>query len=94
MTELINQTECAIMEWEYTRTREELNKRVPDIDAINYRRLAYLLIETRRAAYKAAGVKRTLRNVLDEFDVGYDTYYDWREKWYRLLPSNVKNLVR
>ena len=95
MKHSINPTEYAIMEMVYRSSVQELNKhkRVPSIDHIHYRRLAYFLIEARRAAYQVANVKRTLKNVLDEFEVGYDAYYDWREKWHRFLPSNVKILI-
>ena len=93
MKETINPTECAIIELVRQKTTNELGKRVPCIDDIDYRRLAYLLIETRRAAYKATGVKRTLIRVLNEFHICDDTYYEWRLKWYTLLPDAIKNLV-
>lgn len=42
---IINQTERAIVEYVRERTKEELSKRIPCIDNIDYRRLTYLLIE-------------------------------------------------
>lgn len=93
MTDSINPTERAIMEIVHNKTKNELQKRVPEIDAIHYRRLAYFLIETRRATYIENGCKRTLASILNEFGIDKSTYYDWHEKWHRLLPSNVKNLI-
>ena len=28
--------------------------------------------------------------LIEKFDVGYDAYYDWREKWSKLLPPYIK----
>ena len=89
-----NDLERAIMLIVRDMTNEQLAKRVPMIDPIDYRRLAYFLIETRRAAYKEAHIKRTLKSVLDEFDVEYHTYYNWREKWYLLLPRAIRILIK
>ena len=95
MKETINPTECAIIELVRQKTTSELGRRVPCIDNIDYRRLAYLLIETRRAAYKENGTPHTLISVLHEFNVQKcDTYYEWRLKWYRLLPEHIKRYVR
>ena len=82
------------MQLEQTNMQQKLTKSVFSIDPIDYRRLAYLLIETRRAAYKNAHIKRTLKSVLDEFDVEYHTYYNWREKWYLLLPHAIRILLK
>jgi len=70
--------------------KQQLTRTIPSIPAFNHRRLAYFLIETRRAAYKEAHIKRTLKQVLDEFEVEYHTYYNWREKWYLLLPRAIR----
>ena len=51
---IINQTERAIVECVRERTGEELSKRIPCIDNIDYRRLTYLLIEDRMAMYEEA----------------------------------------
>ena len=51
---IINQTERAIVEYVRERTKEELSKRIPCIDNIDYRRLTYLLIEDRMAMYEEA----------------------------------------
>ena len=86
----INSLELAIMELEFNRTTHELTRYVPSIDDIFAQRLTYFLIETRRAAFAQANQMSTLKNILAYFHVSYMTYYDWRFKWYHLLPSNVK----
>lgn len=63
-------------------TTKQLSKRVLDIPTIDYRRLTYCLIEDRIAAYKAAGIKRTLDNVLTEFGITKKAYYSWYEKYH------------
>ena len=86
----INNLELAIMELEFKRTTHELTRIIPSINPIFAQRLTYFLVETRRAAFAQAGQSITLRQVLAYFHVTYMTYYDWRFKWYHLLPSNVK----
>ncbi len=90
MLNSINPTELAHIELEFTRMQHALTRTIPPIDELRARRLTYFLIETRRAAYGEAHVRKSLKDVLDEFDVGYDAYYDWREKWYLLLPAYIK----
>ena len=90
----INSTELAHMDVEQNIMKQLISKTVISVDSIDYRRLAYFLIETRRVAYKEAHIKRTLKSVLDEFDVEYHTYYNWREKWYLLLPRAIRSLVK
>ena len=68
----------------------ELRKRHPDIPSLNYRKIAYLIIETIRTCATEAGVKYTLQEVLDKFGIKYDTYYDWDAKWHRCLPDWIK----
>lgn len=92
--ESINPIEFAHMKLEYSIIREALTKNIPSVGALRSRRMTYLLIETRRAAYGEAGSPQTLKKVLDQFDVGYDAYYDWREKWYLLLPNWVKKWAK
>ena len=92
--EPITATELAFMEYEFEKTTRELTRRIPSIDSIYRQRLIYFLFETRRAAYKAAGVKRTLKSFYVEFSINKDTYYDWQFKWYHLLPSNVKKWLK
>ena len=77
-----NHFERAIMHVMRDMTSEQLAKRVPDIPAMDYRRLTYCLIEDRIAAYKAAGIKHTLDNVLAEFGITKKAYYSWYEKYY------------
>lgn len=86
----INPLEFAFMELEFNRTTHELTRYVPSINHIFAQRLTYFLIETRRAAFAQARQTATLKDILDYFHVTYMTYYDWRFKWYHLLPSNVK----
>ena len=90
MTTTINHFECAIMHVMRDMTSEQLAKRVPDIPAMDYRRLTYCLIEDRIAAYKAAGIKRTLDNVLTEFGITKKAYYSWYEK-YHFFYKQCKN---
>lgn len=94
MTEQLTQTELMVIDYEFKRTMRELSRIIPSVDPVDHRRLTYLLIETRRAAYKAARVKRTLGSLLNDFGISDDTYYDWRLKWYSLLPEHIKNLVK
>lgn len=75
--------ERAIVELVREKTNEQLSKRVPDIPNLDYRRLTYCLIEDRIAAYKAAGIKLTLDEVLLEFGItSKQTYYNWYEKYH------------
>ena len=83
-----------VIDFEFNRTMRELSKIIPSVDPVDHRRLTYLLIETRRAAYKTAHVKRTLGSLLNDFGISDDTYYDWRIKWHRFLPEHIKNLVK
>lgn len=94
MTSQLTQTELMVIDYEFNRTMRELSKIIPSIDPVNHRRLTYMLIETRRAAYKAAGVKCTLRDILLDFGISDDTYYDWRLQWYRLLPEYIKKRIK
>lgn len=90
MTSKQNPFECAIMHVMRDMTSEQLAKRVPDIPAMDYRRLTYCLIEDRIAAYKAAGIKHTLDNVLTEFGITKKAYYSWYEK-YHFIYKQCKN---
>lgn len=72
----------------------ELRKNYPFIPSINYRKLAYLIIETIRACAKEVERKYNLQEVLDKFDIKYDTYYAWDEKWHQYLPEWIKNYRR
>ena len=82
-----------VIDYEFNRTMRELSKIIPSIDSLDYRRLTYLIIETRRAAYRAASIKRTLGDLLLDFGISDDTYYDWRMKWHRYLPDYIKKLA-
>ncbi len=85
---IINQTERAIVEYVRERTKEELSKRIPCIDNIDYRRLTYLLIEDRMAMYKEAGIEKTIPDVLTEFGINSPhTYYNWYEKWHKVYQA-------
>ena len=85
---IINQTDRAIVECVRERTREELAKRVPSIDNIDYRRLTYLLIEDRMAMYEEAKVDETIPTILAEFGINSPhTYYNWYEKWHKVYQA-------
>jgi hypothetical protein len=89
----INPTEQALIETMLQFSIQQINSIIPHADHIHRQRLTYFLIETRRAAYKALCIKKTMLNVLSEFDVSRPTYDDWYSKWHRFLPSNVKILL-
>ena len=78
----INPFERAIMQVMRDKTYEQLSKRVPDIPAMDYRRLTFCLIQDRIAAYKDAKIKHTLEDVLTEFGITKKAYYNWYEKYH------------
>ena len=83
MTTEINPFERATIDTVRDMTNEQLAKRVPTIPMIDYRRLTYCLIEDRIVAYKDAGIKRSLDEVLLEFGItSRQTYYNWYEKYH------------
>ena len=85
---IINQTERAIVEYVRERTKEELSKRIPCIDNIDYRRLTYLLIEDRMAMYEEAKVDEPIPTILAEFGINSpNTYYNWYEKWHKVYQA-------
>lgn len=85
---MINQTERAIVEYVRERTKEELSKRIPCIDNIDYRRLTYLLIEDRMTMYEEAKVDATIPTILAEFGINSpNTYYNWYEKWHKVYQA-------
>lgn len=88
MTPQPNQFETATRKVVLERTEQQLTKRVPDIPAIDYRRLTFFLIEDRIAAYKNAEIDRTLDAVLLEFGItARQTYYNWYEKYHRYYQA-------
>lgn len=78
----INPFERAIIHLMRDKTYEQLSKRVPDIPAMDYRRLTFCLIQDRIAAYKDAKIKHTLEDVLTEFGITKKAYYNWCEKYH------------
>ena len=83
MTTTINPIERAMVRVVHEMIDEQLTKRVPDIPAMDIRRLTYCLIEDRIAAYKVAGIKRSLDEILTEFGItSKQTYYNWYEKYH------------
>ena len=78
----INPFERAIIHLMRDKTYEQLSKRIPDIPAMDYRRLTLCLIQDRIAAYKAAGIKYTLNDVLSDFGISTTAYYAWYEKYH------------
>ena len=89
----INPTELVLIETMLQISIRQINSIIPHADHIHRQRLTYFLIETRRAAYKSLCIKKTMLDVLAEFDVSRPTYDDWYAKWHRFLPSNVKILL-
>ena len=89
----INPTELAIINTMLQISIEQINSIISHADHIHRQRLTYFLIETRRASYKSLRIKKTMLDVLAEFDVSRPTYDDWYLKWHRFLPSNVKILL-
>ena len=88
MTTQQNQFENATRKVVREMTEKQLTKRVPDIPAIDYRRLTFFLIEDRIAAYKEAEIDRTLDVVLLEFGItSKQTYYNWYEKYHRYYQA-------
>ena len=88
MEQNINLLERAIREAVREKTEQQLTKRVPNIPAIDPRRLTYCLIEDRIAAYKKAEMDRTLDDVLIEFGItSKQTYYNWYEKFHRYYQA-------
>ena len=82
MTTQQNQLENAMREVVREMTDHQLTKRVPDLPAIDIRRLTYCLIRDRIAAYKAVEKEYTLDNVLIDFGVSArQTYYNWDKKY-------------
>ena len=78
----INPLERALMNKAREMTQQQLSKRVPDIPQMDYRRLAYCLIEDRIAAHKEAGKKNALEKTLFEFGITKKAYYAWYEKYH------------
>ena len=89
--EPINPTECAIIEMVRETTNTQLRKRVPEIDFIDYRRLAFLIVQTRIDAYKAAGVKQALVLTLAECGITTTAYYAWYEKYNRVYKQYTQS---
>lgn len=70
------------------KTEQQLAKRVPNIPAIDPRRLIFFLIEDRIAAYKTVEPKHSLDEVLIEFGItSKQTYYNWYEKYHRYYQA-------
>ena len=67
MTPQQNQFENATRKVVREETKNQLTKRVPNIPAIDSRRLTFFLIEDRITTYKEAEIERTLDAVLLEF---------------------------
>lgn len=68
-------------------TTKQLSKRVLDIPTIDYRRLAFCLVEDRIVTYKAAGIKHSLSDVLTEFGISTTAYYAWYEKYHSFYQA-------
>ena len=82
-----NDLERTIMLVVRKMTTKQLSRRVPTIPMIDYRRLTYCLVEDRIAAYKAAGIRHTLNDVLSEFGITTTAYYAWYEKYHAFYQA-------
>ncbi len=80
---MVTDLEKSMIDAVHEKTQHELTKRIPAISAIDYRRVMYCLIEDRLAIYKQAGFRRTFDEVLTEFGIAKQTYYNWFEKYNR-----------
>ena len=82
--------ECAVMEVERTRTSRELPKRIPNIPAIDGKRILFFAVQTRIEVYKEQKVKKALVEVLAECHITAPTYYSLLER-YNLVYKQCKN---
>lgn len=88
MTPQQNQFENATRKVVREETKNQLTKRIPNIPAIDSRRLTFFLIEDRITTYKEAEIERTLDAVLLEFGItSRQTYYNWYEKYHRYYQA-------
>lgn len=82
----VNPLERAILDLAREMANQQLSKRIPDIQPMDYRRITYCLVEDRIAAYKAAYPKAkdrpTLETILAEFGITKKAYYAWYEKYH------------
>ena len=88
MTPQQNQFENATRKVVREETKNQLTKRVPNIPAIDSRRLTFFLIEDRITTYKEAEIERTLDAILLDFgSTSRQTYYNWYEKYHRYYQA-------
>ena len=88
MTPQQNQFENATRKVVREETKNQLTKRVPNIPAIDSRRLTFFLIEDRITTYKEAEIERTLDDILLEFRIkSRQTYYNRYEKYHRYYQA-------
>ena len=73
--------ECAVMEVERTRTSRELLKRIPNIPAIDGKRILFFVVQARIDAYKEQGIKKPLTEILAGCGITAPTYYSLLEKY-------------
>ena len=90
MTDSINPTERAIIELVRQKTTNELARRVPSIDQLDFRKLAFFIVQTRIDAYRQAGIKQPLVITLYECGITTKAYYAWYEKYHMLYKRYKK----
>lgn len=78
---IINQTERAIVECVRERTKEELSKRVPNIAAVDGKRILFCIVQARIDAYKEQGIKKPLTEIVAGCGITAPTYYNLLEKY-------------
>ena len=78
----VNPTESAILDVVQRMSRNGLNKRVPSIDDIDVKRIAFFIVQTRIDACKQAGIKQSLVTTLAQCGISTTAYYAWFEKYH------------
>jgi len=73
--------ECAVMEIERMRASRELRKRVPNIAAVDGKRILFCIVQARIDAYKEQGIKKPLTEIVAGCGITAPTYYNLLEKY-------------
>ena len=73
--------ECAVIESERMRASRELPKRVPNMTAIDGKRILFCVVQARIDAYKEQRIKKPLTEILEGCGITAPTYYSLLEKY-------------
>jgi hypothetical protein len=73
--------ECAVIEMERMRACRELPKRVPNIAAVDGKRILFCIVQARIDAYKEQGIKKPLTEIVAGCGITAPTYYNLLEKY-------------